>query len=362
MSKSPEEIFTLGQIAKAAHLALDENAWDYLIGGSETETTFMRNRQSLDEIAFRPRVLNDVAEITTGAKFFGEDFRLPVFLAPIGSAEQLNEKGILPAAKAAAEFGVPLIKSSVAIPDIEELAEQTNAHLIFQLYVRGDEDWIMERVDRVTKAGYKAFCLTVDSAVYGRRERDKIKNFVPVQRSFATGREFQAALNWDIVGRLREKTDLPLMLKGIMTEEDARIAVDHGIDVIYISNHGGRQLDHGQGAIEVLPEIVDAVAGRASVVIDGGFYRGTDVLKAIALGADAVGLGRLFSFGLGAFGQSGVARVLEILEEEIQQAMALLGVCKLDDITPDHLHEVAPVRFASPTSSYHLFDFDNKTY
>ncbi len=353
---------TLGEIAKAAHSALDKNAWDYLIGGSETETTLLRNRQSLDEIALRPRVLNDVSEIDTSAAFFDGEYRLPVFLAPIGSAEQLDADGILPAAIAAAEFGVPLIKSSVAIPDIEELAEKSGADLIFQLYVRGDEDWIIERVERISKAGYRAFCLTVDSAIYGRRERDKIKDFVPVQRSFAKGKSYQASLSWETVRRLRERIDLPLVLKGIMTGEDARIAVEHGVDVVYISNHGGRQLDHGQGTIEVLPEIITAVGGKASVIIDGGFYRGTDVLKALALGADAVGLGRLYSFGLGAFGQAGVARVLEILEEEIQQAMMLLGIRNLGEMTPDHLREAVTARPVTPTSAFPLFDFEDDSY
>lgn len=362
MTKAIEDIQTLGEIMRAAHDKLPREHWDYLIGGSETETTLLRNRQSLEEIAFRPRVLNDVSAIDTSAEFLGKKRRLPIVLGPIGSAEQLDPEGMLPAAKAAANFEISIFKSSVAIPDIEEAAKESNADLIFQLYVRGDDNWINEHVDRVEAAGYVGFCLTVDSAYYGRRERDKAKAFSPVQRSHVSGVNYQAALNWGVVERLRQKTKLPLILKGIATAEDAKIAVEHGVDVIYISNHGGRQLDHGRGSIEVLPEVVDAVGGQARVVVDGGFYHGADILKAIALGADAVGLGRLYGFGLAAFGQAGVVRVLEILEEEMTSAMALLGITDLEQLNPDYLHPAAPVRLTTPTSAFHLFDVDDGPY
>tara|TARA_B100000315_G_scaffold258307_1_gene309958 strand:- start:3152 stop:4240 length:1089 start_codon:yes stop_codon:yes gene_type:complete len=362
MTKTVEEIETLGEIMRVAHEKLSREHWDYLIGGSETETTLLRNRQSLDEIAFRPRVLNDVSEINPSAELFGRKRRLPIVLAPIGSAEQLDPAGMLPAAKAAAEFGVDIIKSSVAIPDIEEAAEKSGADLIFQLYVRGDDDWIYEYVKRVEAAGYVGFCLTVDSAQYGRRERDKVKGFSPAQRTHVSGVNYQAALDWGVVERLRKQTKLPLILKGIATAEDAEIAVKLGVDVIYISNHGGRQLDHGRGAIEVLPEVVDAIGDQATVIIDGGFYHGADILKAIALGADAVGLGRLYGFGLAAFGQTGVQRVLEILAAEITNSMALLGVTSLAQLSPDHVHPAAPVRLPGPTSAFHLFDVDDGPY
>ena len=362
MSKALEDIQTLGEIMRAAHNKLSKSHWDYLAGGAETETTLLRNRQSIEKIAFRPRVLNDVSSIDTSAEFLGQKRRLPIVLAPIGSAEQLDQEGMLPAAQAAANFGVGIFKSSVAIPDIEEAAEKSGAQLIFQLYVRGDEDWINERVDRVEAAGYAGFCLTVDSAYYGRRERDKVKSFKPAQRSHVSGTNYQAALNWSVVERLRRKTKLPLVLKGIATAEDAKIAVEHGTDVIYISNHGGRQLDHGRGSIEVLPEIVDAVGDQAKVIVDGGFYHGTDILKAIALGADAVGLGRLYGYGLSAFGEAGVMRVLEILEEESTCTMALLGITALDQLTSKHLHSTTPINKPIPNSPFHLFDVDDGPY
>ena len=330
--------------------------------GLKLKQTLLRNRQSLDEIAFRPRVLNDVSTIDTSSTLFGRQSRLPIVLGPIGSAEQLNFEGMLPAAKAASEFGVSIFKSSVAIPDIEEAAEKSKANLIFQLYVRGDEDWINDHIDRIEAANYAGFCLTVDSAKYGRRERDKIKNFSPARRSKVSGVNYQSALNWDVVKRVRKRTKLPLIIKGIATAEDAIIALDHGVDVIYISNHGGRQLDHGLGSIEILPEVVGVVNSQAIIVVDGGFYRGTDILKAIALGADAVGLGRLYAFGLAAFGQAGVKRILEILEEEMVNAMALLGVTTLAELSAAHLHPAKPIRVANLTSAFPLLDIDDEPY
>ncbi|HIF61340.1 MAG TPA: alpha-hydroxy-acid oxidizing protein, partial [Rhodospirillales bacterium] len=155
---------------------------------------------------------------------------------------------------------------------------------------------------------------------------------------------------------------LPLIIKGIATAEDAVIAVDHGIDIIYISNHGGRQLDYGRASIDVLPEVVNAVGENTTIIVDGGFYRGTDILKAIALGANAVGLGRLYGFGLAAFGQAGVKRTLEILEEEMLSAMALLGITTLAELSKDYVHPAKPVRVASLTSAFHLFDVDDGPY
>ena len=161
---------------------------------------------------------------------------------------------------------------------------------------------------------------------------------------------------------MRKRTKLPLIIKGIATAEDAIIALDHGIDVIYISNHGGRQLDHGLGSIDVLSEVVSVINRKASIVVDGGFYRGTDILKAIALGADAVGLGRLYAFGLAAFGQAGVKRILEILEEEMVNAMALLGVTTLAELSADHLQPAKPVRVANLTSAFPLLDINDEPY
>jgi glycolate oxidase len=205
----------------------------------------------------------------------------------------------------------------------------------------------------------EAFCFTVDTAHYSRRERDIVKRFAKPWRAGvdASARRAQAALTWADIARIRRAYAIPLILKGIATPEDARIAVDHGVEVVYVSNHGGRQLDHGSGSVQVLPGIVDAVGGKATVIVDGGIYRGTDIVKAIALGADAVGLGRLYCYALTAAGAAGIVRMLEILEDEVHAAMGLLGVTRLGDLEPGYLQHGAPtVSEPSALSAFPLLD------
>ena len=227
---------------------------------------------------------------------------------------------------------------------------------------RGDDAFVDDHVKRAKDHGYAVFCMTVDTAVYSRRERDLARRFVKPWRLRATGQEFQAALSWDQVKRFKDRHDLPLILKGIATGEDAAIACDHGVDAVYVSNHGGRQLDHGRGSIEVLPEVVKAVAGRSVVMVDGGFMRGTDVVKAIALGAQMVGIGRLSCLGLAAAGEPGLVRALELLEEEIRIAMGLLGVHSLAQLDASYLHAAAPVTLPHVTSAFPLLDLDDRRY
>src|SRR5262245_1148520 len=294
MAESMEERFqTLQEIAKAARQNLAPGPWDYLAGGAETETTLKRNRLAIDSIAFRPRVLRDVSKIDATSTLLGRRIRIPVMLAPVGSIESFDPAGGAAAAKASAEFDVPQMLSSVCNPGLEAVAAAADNFRIFQLYVRGDDAWVDEHVKRAVDNGYGAFCLTVDTASYSRRERDLAKRFVKPWRLRAGGFSFQAGLNWDHVKRFKDIHDIPLILKGIATAEDAALALDHGVDVIYVSNHGGRQLDQGRGTMDVLPEIVKTVGDRATIIVDGGFLRGTDVVKAIATGADCVGVGRL---------------------------------------------------------------------
>ncbi len=331
----------LHEFVEAARTKLPDNIWDYLVGGTETETTLQRNRLALDALAFRPRVLRDVSSVSAAANFLGRTMRLPVFLAPVGSLESFHPEGAAEAARGAERFGVPIMVSSVTQPGLEESARAAGmGRRMFQLYVRGDGAWVDEYVHRAVDAGYEAFCLTVDTAAYSRRERDITRRFVKPWRSSATGIEYQAALNWSDIARFKAKHRVPLILKGIATAEDAAEACEHGVDVVYVSNHGGRQLDHGLGSAAVLPDIVDAVAGRASVVVDGAFSRGTDIVKAIALGADAVGVGRLYCYGLAADGASGVARLLEVLEHEVGVVLALLGVTALGALDRGYLRAV----------------------
>jgi glycolate oxidase len=298
---------------------------------------------ALDSIAFRPRVCRDVSKVDTSTAFLNISLRIPVMLAPVGSLESFHPGGGATAGRGASAFGVPIIVSSVTKPGLEEIAKATPGPKIFQLYVRGDDAWVDAVVARAIDAGYDAFCITVDTASYSRRERDIVARFVKPWRTAATGHEFQASFDWDNVRRFKAKHAIPLILKGIATAEDAAIAVACGVDVVYVSNHGGRQLDHGRGAMDVLPEVLEAVGGHARVVIDGGFARGTDVVKAIALGADAVAMGRMYCYGLAAEGDYGVHRVLEILEQEIAVAMALLGATSLRELDRSHLHFGAPV-------------------
>jgi len=350
-----EPFLTLQEIVAAARRNLAPGPWSYLVGGAETETTVRRNRQALDSIAFRPRVLRDVSSIDSSADFFDKKIRLPVMLAPIGGLESIVEGGAASAARGAAQFGVPLMLSSVCQPGLEATAAAADSVRVFQLYVRGGDAWVDDHVKRALDHGYAAFCLTVDVAMYSRRERDLIGRFVKPWRATApAGSNFQSGLSWDQVKRFKDKHGVPLVLKGIATVEDAEIAVQHGVEVVYVSNHGGRQLDHGLGSASVLPQIVAAVGGRAEVWVDGGFMRGTDVVKAIALGAKTVGLGRLPCLGLAAAGAPGLVRALEILENEIQTCLGLLGVTSFAELTPRHVTAAAPVAEPGVFSAFPL--------
>jgi glycolate oxidase len=349
------EFLTLQEIVAAARANLTPGPWAYLMGGAETETTLKRNRHALDTIAFRPRVLRNVSRVDSSATFLGSKVRLPVLVAPIGGLESIVEGGAAAAARAAAEFGVPQMLSSVCQPGLEETARAAGNVRVFQLYVRGDDAWVDDYVRRAKDNGYCAFCLTVDVAHYSRRERDLIGRFVKPWRSRAAeGAGFQASLSWDHVKRFKDTHDLPLIIKGIATVEDAEIALQHGVEVIYVSNHGGRQLDHGLGSTAVLPEILKAVKGQAEVWVDGGYMRGSDVVKALALGAKAVGIGRLACLGLAAAGPAGLVRTLELVEEEIRICLGLLGVTSYAELTPKHL---APAPSVTTPDTFSAFPF-----
>jgi len=331
------------EIIIAAHQNLNQNVWDYLTGATESETTLRRNRLALDSIAFRPRVLIDVAEIDTSTSFLGHKLRIPVMLAPIGSLQVIHEGGSVEVSKAAAKFGTIIFVGSLSEPSLEETAASTDSPKIFQLYVRGDHKWIEDLLGRVKAAGYTALCLTVDSAYYGNRERQLLNRWLPpAVRKQGKDRIYQAKLTWQTMDFIKNTWGKPFILKGITTAEDAKIAVDHGVDVIYVSNHGGRQLDHGQASIDMLPEIVEAVSGKAEIMIDSGFLRGSDIVKAIALGAKTVAIGRLQGWALAAAGADGLVRALEILEAELITAMGLIGVTGVDQINASHICRALP--------------------
>jgi glycolate oxidase len=345
------DFVTNQEIIVAAREKLDTHAWIYLTGGAESETTMRRNRLGLDSLALRPRVLVDVSALDTSTTFLGHKLKIPVLLAPIGSLQILTPEGAVAVAKAAAEFGTLNFVSSVTQPSLEEIAAATSAPKIFQLYVQGDMKWVEDLLGRVKRAGFSALCLTVDTAIYGRRERQMMDRYLPPSRR-QTGYEHRATLTWETLDAIKEIAGLPFILKGVATAEDAALAVAHGVSAVYVSNHGGRQLDHGRATIDMLPEIAAAVGKQAEIVLDGGILRGTDVVKALALGATAVAIGKLQGWGLGAGGKEGLVRVLEILEDEIRVAMGLLGVTRVGELAPAYVCPGAPVAFAHEMSAF----------
>ncbi len=352
---SPPELATLQQIVLAARRNLSPELWDHLSGGSDSETTLLRNRQALDTLALRQRVLVDVSAIDTTTTLLGQRLAIPVFLAPVGAFLGLaHPDGAKTVARAAVARGTTAFVSTAAKPGLEETAAAVREPLIFQLYVRGDRGWVGDILDRARAAGYRALCVTVDRNYYGRRDRD-LASRIAVREGFGDPR-YQAMLDWEEVAWMKQRMGVPLILKGIATGEDARLAVEHGAEGVYVSNHGGRQLDHGQGSAEVLPEVVEAVAGRAEVLADGGVQRGTDVVKMIALGARAVGLGKLLGWALAAGGEAGLVRMLELMETEIRTAMGLMGVTSLSELGPSWVRPALPLAAAGATSAFPYFE------
>jgi len=357
------EFQNLHEIIRKARDNLDQNAWDYIVGGTETETTLRRNRMALDEIALQPRVLRNVSNVDASVEILGRKIRIPVMLAPIGALETFDPDGAAAVACGADSFGVAHMLSSVCDPGLEGVAKAAPGALrMFQLYVRGDDAFVEDHVNRALANGYAAFCLTVDTAHYSRRERDLSKRYVTAGRRRVSGQPFQMALDWRTVKLIRDKYAVPLIIKGISTPEDAKIALDHGVEWIYVSNHGGRQLDHGRGTMDVLPEIAAAVAGRAKIMVDGSFCRGSDIIKGIAAGADLIGIGRLQCWALAAAGETGIVRMLELLEDEIQRCLGLLGVNTFSELDKSYLHPAKATNLPHVLSAFPLLDIASYKY
>lgn len=328
----------LHEFVGPAREKISAGSWDYLMGAAETETTHKRNRLAIDSLGFRPRVLRDVVKVDCGTEFLGHRLRLPVILAPIGSMQDFVEDGGMVPMRAAARFGCLHMLSSVCAPGCEEVAKAAPDYpKIFQIYVRGEPDWVDDLVQQALDCGYTAIAFTVDLDYYGRRERDKAKRYKPTARRHGVAHDHQRLFSWKDIERIRGKFDCPLIIKGIATVEDALICADTGIEYVYVSNHGGRQLDHGLGSAAVLPEIVEALKGRTKTIVDGAFMRGTDIVKAMALGADAVGIGRLQGLAAAADGEDGIVRMLELLEEEIEGTLGMLGVTSYAELDASYL-------------------------
>ena len=357
--RDPEEvagrlarIVTLADFEPLARSIMDPSAFDYVAGGSWDEVSLHENIAAWRRRRFRPRVLVDVSGVDPSSTFLGQPSALPVAVAPMAFQSLAHPDGEIEAARGAAAAGIPYILSTTSSQPIEAVAAGApGATLWFQLYTQADPDVTRSLVERAEAAGYRAIILTVDLPVLGYRDRDRRAGFLlPHMGNFADisathGRTptllhapgMEPTLTWSDLWTIRSWTSLPLVLKGILTAEDAQLAVDHGVDAIVVSNHGARQLDRVPATVDVLAEVVGAVGGRAEVWVDGGIRRGLDIAIARALGAQGVLIGRPIYWALAGGGVAGVERAIAILREEFALALGLLGTPTPADIGPAHL-------------------------
>jgi 4-hydroxymandelate oxidase len=326
---------------------LPQMVFEYLSGGAGDEITLRENRAGFDRIRLRPNMLVDVSKIDTTTTLFGQKLKLPVLLAPVAYQKMVHPEGELEALRGANAAGVTFVASTAASTAVEEIAQLATIPPWFQLYGSSDRSFTKVLVDRARESGCRVLCFTVDAPVRGQRDRDTRNSFrLPAGLTRPNFRDLtpQAAagnpraegrsiyspnldpgLTWEYLDWLRSVANMPILLKGILTAEDATRALDAGVDGFVVSNHGGRVVDTVVSAIEALPEIADAVAGRVPVLLDGGVRRGVDVLKAIALGAAAVMIGRPYLYALAVDGAEGVRQCIDALHREIEMAMAACG-------------------------------------
>jgi 4-hydroxymandelate oxidase len=339
-SPTLEEMVNVFDFDPACKAKTTKAAYEYVSGGGWDEWTLRRNREAFGKISFRPRFLREVDQLDLSFTLFGKQLPMPIFVAPTGSHAVVHPEGELATARAAGAAGALMAISSSSSYPVEKIAAAATGPLWFQLYAASNIAATRERVQRALDAGCQAVCFTVDAPYAAPRERD-VRNRLQRQDSQRPARRrrgeeppptpyglkprLTAFLNWGFVDELRSWVKGPLLIKGILTPEDALLSAEHGADGVIVSNHGGRYLDGDPATIKVLPEIVDALGGKIPALVDGGFRRGTDVLKALAIGAKAVLVGRAPLWGLGAFGEPGARRVLEILQKELAWAMAVAG-------------------------------------
>jgi L-lactate dehydrogenase (cytochrome) len=368
-------IVTIEDLRQAARRRLPRALFDYIDGGAEDEVTLRGNTLDFQRYRFRPRALVDVSHRDQSTTVLGIPISSPLILAPTGFTGMFWPRGEAVAARAAGRKGVIFTASTMSICPMEEIAQAATGPIWYQLYVWRDREMVRMLIERAKAAGYRALVVTVDTPVLGQRERDvrsglvlppritarnvldtlrrvswlrgflthprpTFGNFVgmpgvehdAVSLAAFTTKQFSPAIGWADIDWYRSIWPGPIALKGIMSAADARLAAERGIEAIMVSNHGGRQLDHAPSPIEVLPEIVDAVAGRAEVILDGGVRRGSDVVKAIALGARACMIGKAFNYGVAALGERGVELAVEILRKEIDRTLALIGRPTLEQL------------------------------
>jgi L-lactate dehydrogenase (cytochrome) len=369
-------VATVDDLRRIARRRLPRGVFDYIDGGAEDERTMGRNVGAFGRIEFRPRVLRDVSRVDASTELFGRPLAFPLILAPTGFTRIANSQGELAVARAANRAGIPYSLSTVSTRSVEEVAAVSDGSKWFQVYMWRDRGLVRELVERSAAAGYEALWLTVDTAVLGRRERDVRRGFTlppkigldtifdgairpgwtldflraePITFSNVVGKgvddgrtavslagqvqsQFDPALSWDDVEWLRSIWDGPIVLKGIQTVADAKQAVASGVAGIALSNHGGRQLDDAPTAIELVEPVAQEVGGQVAIICDGGIRRGSDIVKALALGADACSAGRAYLYALGAAGERGVDHVLGILHDGVIRTMALSGCRTIDEI------------------------------
>ena len=329
-----ERFLIVDDYEPVARERLPKDAYDYYAGGAGDEWTLRENRRAFEDWVIRPRMLTGAYPPDPSTTVLGAELSMPILVAPWAYQRMAHPDGELATARAAAKAGTIIVVSSTTFAYLEDVAAASDGPKWWQIYVFTDRSLTAELLHRAHAAGFSAVCFTVDFPVGCLRHRDTRNAFVMPIGLPEDDHVYDPAISWDDVAWIREHAPVPVLVKGIMTAEDARLAVEHGADGVVVSNHGARQLDSVAATITVLPEVVEAVAGRVPVIVDGGFRRGTDVFKALALGADAVMVARPIAWGLAVAGERGVFDVLSILRDELENTMALAGVKRVADIGP----------------------------
>jgi (S)-mandelate dehydrogenase len=375
-----DKALSIDDLRAIARKRLPRFVFDYVDGGAEDEVTLHSNRRSFERLRFQPRTLVDVSQRNLGTTILGAPSALPVITGPMGLLGLVWRHGDLEMARAAAAAGVPYALSTVSMHSLEDIARVAGGRLWFQCYVFRERAVTEALIRRAAMAGYETLIITSDFPVAGKRERDLRSGLLParkltlrtkfdilmhprwlmtvathrprfvnIERELDPGRDaasflplnmFDPALDWDDFRRFRDLWKGKLLLKGVLRADDAARAVDCGADGVVLSNHGGRQLDSAVSGMDVLHNVAREVRGRASIIVDGGVRRGSDIAKALACGAEAVILGRAVNYGLAAGGAAGVTRALDILRDEFDRTLALNGCCNTADLSPDLITSV----------------------